>query len=88
MYNLSGASVYHEENTTYSFLSSYDFSLSLSLFFFFFVFFLGPHVRHMEVPQARNLIGAIAAGLHHSHSNTRSELCLQHTAQLTATPDP
>ena len=26
--------------------------------------------------QARSLIGAVAAGLHHSHSNARSELCL------------
>ena len=35
--------------------------------------------------QARGLIGAIAAGLYHSHSNTRSELHLQLTPQLTAT---
>ena len=38
--------------------------------------------------QARGQSGAVAAGLHHSHSNTRSELHLQPTAQLTATPDP
>ncbi|RKM63539.1 hypothetical protein C0984_19550, partial [Clostridioides difficile] len=38
--------------------------------------------------QARGLIGAIAAGLHHSHSNTGSEPHLQPTPQLTATPDP
>ena len=38
--------------------------------------------------QARGLIGAVAAGLCHSHSNARSELCLQSTLQLTATPDP
>ena len=29
--------------------------------------------------QARGLIGAIATDLHHSHSNSRSELCLQPT---------
>ena len=29
--------------------------------------------------RARNRIRAEAAGLHHSHSNTRSELCLQPT---------
>ena len=29
--------------------------------------------------QARGLIGAMAAGLSHSHSNTRSKLCLQPT---------
>ena len=38
--------------------------------------------------QARGLIGAAAAGLHHSHSNAKSEPCLQPTPQLTATPDP
>ena len=34
------------------------------------------------------LIGAVAAGLHHSHSNTRSEPRLQSTPQLMAMPDP
>ena len=38
--------------------------------------------------QARGPIGAIAAGLHHSHSNAGSESHLQPTPQLTATPDP
>ena len=38
--------------------------------------------------QARGQIGAVAAGLHHRHSNTRSEPCLRPTPQLTATPDP
>ena len=38
--------------------------------------------------QARGLIGATAAGLHHSHSNTESKLRLRPTPQLTATPDP
>ena len=38
--------------------------------------------------QARGLIGAIAVGLHHSRSNTRSKLCLRPTPQLTATSDP
>ena len=33
-------------------------------------------------------IGAVAAGLHHSHSNIGSELCLWPTPQLTATMDP
>ena len=31
---------------------------------------------------ARGLIGAVAAGLHQSHSNAGSELCLQPTPQL------
>ena len=38
--------------------------------------------------QARGLIGAVAAGLHQSHSNVGSEPHLQPTPQLTATPDP
>ena len=38
--------------------------------------------------QARGLIGAVAAGLHHSHNNARSEPRLRPTPQLTATPDP
>ena len=38
--------------------------------------------------QARGLIGAGAAGLHQSHSNTGSEPRLQPTPQLKATPDP
>ena len=38
--------------------------------------------------QARGLIGATPAGLHHSHSNTGSELHLQATPQLMATPIP
>ena len=38
-------------------------------------------------PQARGQIGAVAADLHHSHSNAGSEPHLQPTPQLTATPD-
>ena len=37
--------------------------------------------------QARGLIGAIAANLRQSHSNTRSKPHLQPTPQLTAMPD-
>ena len=33
-------------------------------------------------------IGAVAAGLHHSHSNARSQPHLQPTPQLTATLEP
>ena len=46
-------------------------------FFFFFLLFLGPHPRHEEGSQVRGLIGATAAGLHHSHSNTGSKQHLQ-----------
>ena len=38
--------------------------------------------------QARGLIGATAASLHQSHSNTGSEPFLQPIPQLTATSDP
>ena len=38
--------------------------------------------------QARGQTGAAAAGLHHTHSNARSEQHLQPTPQLKATPDP
>ena len=38
--------------------------------------------------QARGPIGAVAAGLHQSHSNVGSEPSLQPTPQLTATLDP
>ena len=38
--------------------------------------------------QARSRIRAVAAGLHHSHSNARSEPGLQPAPQLTATLDP
>ena len=37
--------------------------------------------------QARGLIGAVAAGLHHSHSNARSEPRLRPTPQRTATSE-
>ena len=40
------------------------------------------------ISQARGPIKATAAGLHHSYSNARSQLHLQPTPQLTATPDP
>ena len=38
--------------------------------------------------QARGPIGAVVAGLHHSHSNTRSKLHLQPIPQLTTMLDP
>ena len=38
--------------------------------------------------QARGLIGAVAAGLNHSHSNAGFELRLPPTPQLTATLNP
>ena len=40
------------------------------------------------VSQARGRMEVAAAGLHYSHSNTRSELCLWPTPQIRAIPDP
>jgi len=58
--------------------------------FLFLVFlpFLGPLPAAYEGSQARGWIGAVAAGLHQSHSNLGSEPRPQPTPQLTATPDP
>ena len=38
--------------------------------------------------QAMGQIGATAAGLCHSHSNSESRLCLLPTPELMAMPDP
>ena len=38
--------------------------------------------------QGRGQIRAAAASLYDRHSNTRSELCLRPTLQLTSIPDP
>ena len=60
--------------------------------FFFFLFFFFRLFRTAPVAhgrsQARAQIGAVAAGLYHSHGNTGSEPHLQPTAQPTATPNP
>ena len=52
--------------------------------FVFFRFALAAYGRS----QARGLIGAVAAGLHHSHSNAGSKPRLRPTPQLPATLDP
>ena len=59
---------------------------SLILFFIFLLFRAAPAAYGDS--QARGLIGATAASLPHSHSNTGSQLRLRPTPQLTATPDP
>ena len=65
-------------------------SFVLFLFLFFFVFLSFPRATPAAYggSQARGLIGAVAAGLHQSHSNAGSEPRLQPTPQLMATPDP
>jgi len=57
------------------------------LFFFGFCLFRAPPVA-LGGSQARGPIGAVAAGLHHSHSHARSEPYLWPTPQLRATPGP
>ena len=56
------------------------------LFFFFLSFFVFLSFRATlaayEGSQARGQVGAVAAGLHHSHSSTGSEPCLWPTPQL------
>ena len=61
-----------------------------SFFFFFFCLFAFPRAAPMAYGdfQARGPIGAVATGLHQSHSNAGSEPHLQPTPQLMATPDP
>ena len=61
--------------------------LFLSFSFFLFFFFWAAPTAY-GASQARGLIGAVATGLHHSHSNARSESCLQPTPQLMAMLDP
>ena len=56
-------------------------------FFFFFVFSRAAPKAY-EGSQARGLIRAVAAGLHHSLINTRSEPHLPPTPQLMAPQDP
>ena len=69
-------------------LNKITFRFSQSNLWFFSVFYLFRAALTAHVaPQARGQIGAVAAGLCHSHSNTRSKLCLRPTPQLTAMPD-
>ena len=67
------------------------FSLSVDHFYFnvfnFFFHFIAAPASYRS-SWARGQIGAAGASLHHSHSNTGSELNLQTMLQLTATPDP
>ena len=55
------------------------FSIGFSPFLFFFFWFLRDTPAAYGGSQTTGLIGAAAAGLHHSHGNIRSEPCLQPT---------
>ena len=63
-------------------------TVTTSFLFCFAFCFLGLHLWHMEVPGLGGQIRAVAANLHHSHSNGRSKPCLQPTLQLMAMLDP
>ena len=56
-----------------------------SILFFFWLVRAAPAVCGSS--HARGEVGAAAAGLHHSHSSTRSEPHLRPTPQLTAMLD-
>ena len=55
---------------------------------FYYYYFLMATPSAYGSCQARGGIGAAGAGLHHSHSNARSEPRLQPTRQVASTPDP
>ena len=57
-------------------------------FFFFFLSFSRATPEAHGGSQAKGPVGAVAAGLCHSHSNTRAELHLQTTPQLMEMQDP
>ena len=67
---------------------------SLTFVFFLFLFFGGFFAFFRATPmvhgssQARDRIRATSAGLHHSHSQTGSELHLRLTPQLMVMLDP
>ena len=50
--------------------------------------FLGPHLRHTEVPRLGAELELAAAGPCHGHSNAGSKTRLRPTPQLTAMLDP
>ena len=74
-----------EETPLYLFFVLFCFCF-LGFFFFFAISWAAPTAYGGS--QARGGIGAVAAGLRQSHSNTGSEPRLQPTSQLTVTPDP
>ena len=64
--------------------------LSGPVSFFFFCLFAISRAAPVAcaVSQARGLMGAVAVGVHHSHSIVGSKLHLWPSPQITATPDP
>ena len=67
-------------------MPTFESNLKISISFFSLLFSAAPAAHGGS--QARSGLGAVATGLCQSHSNARSELRLQPTSQLTATPNP
>ena len=65
----------------------YQLSQKFSFFFGLFAFSRAAPTAYGG-SQAWGLIGAVATGLRHSHSNVGSEPCLRSTPQLMVTLDP
>ena len=69
-------------------------ALNILSLFYFIIIIISLFAISRAVPaaygssQARGLIGAVASGLRHSHSNSGSEPYLRPTPQLMATLDP
>ena len=81
--------IYRKVESDFS-ITKINFSLFQDLFFFF-LFFFGLFKAAPAAyggSEARGPVGATAAGLRQSHSNSGSELRLQPPPQLVATPDP
>ena len=76
---------YKKNHCTYAFLVF--FVVVVWLFFFVCLFFRATLVAYGGF-QPRGRMGAVAAGLHQSHSNAESKLSLQPTPQLMAMLDP
>ena len=72
-------------NSLFSEIKHYYFSYFYFIFCLFAVSWAAPTAYGGS--QARSLIGAVAAGLHQSHSDAGSEPHLRPTPQLTAMPD-
>ena len=66
-------------------ISTVRYYMKYILLFFFLLCRAAPAAYGAS--QARGPIGAVADGLHHNHSNARSEPPLRPTPQLTETPD-
>ena len=80
------SNIFQNKKKTWEEWHSFTF-IYLFIYFCLFAFSRAALVAHGD-SQARGLIGAVATGLHQSHSNMGSELRLHPIPQLMAMPDP